>query len=291
MLATVTGILRERGLLAPDEEPGYNVTAVSADVMNIGAHTRDAFFHVKVKKSGVLPAEYANYCSAWRSFPRYVPEPLGCYAKHGREIIVFRGVRHRPVRVGSIARDQHRVAGKIIGFLKASAQGATVGHPGAAHRAFLRALQERTADPISSGILGTWTGAPRLDDLPHIIQHGDFVVNNLGLAGSGLVVFDWEDFGRVSFPGLDLCTLLASDTRFNAERLRDLIRGDTRAAPRYSDLLHEACAVLGLTPKFFRQLIPLYLVIFLDLKRDYGAAIRDLLGQTLSELQQLIETH
>ncbi len=34
--------------------------------------------------------------------------------------------------------------------------------------------------------------------LPDQPQHGDLVINNMGLGASGLVNFDWEDFGRLN---------------------------------------------------------------------------------------------
>ena len=46
-----------------------------------------------------------------------------------------------------------------------------------------------------------------LDRLPHVSQHGDLVINNLGRAARGMVIFDWEDFGRVTLPGFDVARL------------------------------------------------------------------------------------
>ena len=68
-------------------------------------------------------------------------------------------------------------------------------------------------------------------------------------------------------------TVLASDMEFNMDELRVIIGGSDALPAAYAKLLDGSCPLMGLTPQLFRQLIPLYLVIFLDLKKDYGKAI------------------
>ena len=285
MLAEVTGILREHDLLDPADEPHYNITLVTKNVLNLSAFTRGGvFFHKRVKECGALPAEYDSLSNASRLFPRHAPEPLGRYFKNDREIIVLRGISHRPVSARSIASDKHALVRQISGFFEAASVSARVVKPVDSHRAYLRQLQERTTEPACAAIVREWVATERIDDLPHIGQHGDFVLNNLGLTDTGMVVFDWEDFGRITFPGLDLCTVLASDMELNADRLRAMIGGDGALPDNYARLLAKSCPVIGLTPQLFRQLIPLYLVIFLDLKKDYGTAIYRIVNQLIHDI-------
>ncbi len=271
--------------MEPGEEFDYNITAVSGHVGNTGAITRSgASSHIKVKECGSYPTEYENYCKAWQSFPWHVPEPLERYFMNGREVIVIRGVPHRPVSMGSIAADRHGLVRKIIGLLDASSTGARMAAPVEPHRAFLHPVQKRTTDPTCAAIVEDWIETERPDALPHIWQHGDFVINNLGLTDPGLVVFDWEEFGRTAFPGLDLCTLLAFDAAFNADTSWAIVRGARHGKHRYAELPEDGCPVIGLAPELFRQFIQIYPVIFLDLKREYGKSNEMVVNQLVHDL-------
>lgn len=285
MLAIVTDILREHNLLEKGDEPGFNISLISGDQLNLQAFTRSgAHFHTRVKQRGVVPAEYEKCCEGWRSFPQYAPEPLGRYFRDRWEIILVRGVSHRRVCLGDIASNRQGLIEELIAFFSASCEAGHVAQPVEPHRAFLRSVQERATDQNCAAIVNRWLAVDELDRLPHIAQHGDFAVNNLGLRDSGLVVFDWEDFGRVALPGFDLCTVVASDSGLNPERLRAVMQGAGPQSDLYQHLLQKACSVIGLTPELFRRLIPLYLAIFLDLKRDYGEAIRVAVRKLIREV-------
>jgi hypothetical protein len=287
VLTAVTGLLRSRNLLQADDEPGYNVTVISEHISHVAVYASDgASFHVKVKECGRWPNEYANYCEAERLFPRQVPKLLARELTGNREVIAFQGVPHSRIAVGGIARGGSRLSGEILRFFQTSGAAARIALPAIAHRVFLREVAGRAPDTTCAAIVGAWMATPSVDSLPHIRQHGDLVLSNVGLTRAGLVVFDWEDFGQVAFPGLDLCTLLASDTQFNAATLRAIMDGGGALPDGYALLLDKGCQAIGLAPQLFRQLLPLYLVLFLDLKRDYGSAIAGTVRNLVHELAQ-----
>lgn len=286
MIDAVTTILRAHHLVDSREEPAYDFSFVSARALNIDAFTRDgSFFHIRVKEQGVWPYEYDNIRSAWEVFPEHVPEPLGRYHSGGWEIIVVRGVAHRQVATGSLAGNRYGLEQQILGYLDLSRRRAEVVAPRESHREFLREVQARATTPACAEIAAQWIAEEHLDLLPHIRQHGDFMVGNFGLTGRGLVIFDWEDFGRVRLPGFDLCTLLASESMFDADRLRAIMAGANLQSPEYGALIDKGCRALGLASDLFRRLIPLYLAVFLDLKRDYGKAIGQRVGKAVQDLQ------
>lgn len=280
----MTELLRARKLLNPDEEPGYNITVISEHLIHLAAFAHSgASFHIKVKECGRWPNEYPNYCNAARIFPQFVPEILAREFKNDREIIVFRGIPHRRILAGSLSRNG-RLEREIIRFFQTSSTAARVAEPVVPHCVFLRQVEDRAGDGTCAAIVREWIESARLDALPHIRQHGDLVMNNLGLTGAGLVVFDWEDFGRIAIPGLDLCTLLASDTEFNTAKVLAIIDGSDHPPDCYAPLMENNCLAVGLTPELFRQLIPLYLVIFLDLKSDYGTAIATIVRNLIHDI-------
>jgi len=285
VLTAVTDLLHSRNLLQADDEPGYNITVISEHISHVAVYAGGgASFHVKVKECGRWPNEYANYCEAERVFPQQVPKLLARELTGNREVIAFQGVPHSRIAVGGIARARSRLSGEILRFFQTSGTAARIAEPAITHRAFLREVAGRAADTNCAAIVGAWMATPSIDALPHIRQHGDLVLSNLGLTRAGLVVFDWEDFGQVALPGLDICTLLASDTQFNAATLRAIMDASGPLPDGYAVLLDRGCRAIGLEPELFRQLLPLYLVIFLDLKRDYGSAIARTVRNLVHEL-------
>jgi len=125
---------------------------------------------------------------------------------------------------------------------------------------------------------------PLLAPLPRILQHGDLAVTNIAIAGGEVVFFDWEDFGLVDVIGFDLAVVLLSLNDFDAARLRAKLAAPTPEAA----LATRGCARLDLSTELFLELFPLYLSLFVKVKRSWGydpavsaravAALRDWLG-------------
>jgi len=104
-----------------------------------------------------------------------------------------------------------------------------------------------------------------------ISQHGDFTKNNLAITSTGrLLVFDWEDYGRVDIPFFDLATLIFSMSIDN---------GTTEAMSRNPAKLFDVSGseeVINIVEKFgldrasFVWLFPFFMMVFLDLKKSLG---------------------
>ena len=91
-----------------------------------------------------------------------------------------------------------------------------------------------------------------------------------------MVVFDWEDYGLVRYPGFDLATFLISHYH-HGRCLEPLV-----ASPEIlNDMLvrdfgEDFLAALGLTRERFARVFPGYLAVFLTLKRNgFGVRIND----------------
>lgn len=99
-----------------------------------------------------------------------------------------------------------------------------------------------------------------LSALPPTAQHGDLVVNNLGLSEQGrLVIFDWEDWGAIDLPGLDLFTMEFSLGTLWTKRL---------------EVRRSWCDALGIEEALYHELLPGYALVFRYLKRNYGVSIQ-----------------
>jgi len=122
-----------------------------------------------------------------------------------------------------------------------------------------------------------------LATLPAVLQHGDFVANNLGHRGDEPVVYDWEDFGRISVPGYDVAMLMGSLCRHAPQDIVRLLEGEGEAAAFFRALV----AGSGLPWGRFVMLMPLYYALFWVVKRthryrsDVQATALETLGQLL----------
>jgi len=107
----------------------------------------------------------------------------------------------------------------------------------------------------------------KLDRLPHVSQHGDLVLNNFGCAERGMIIFDWEDFGRVTLPGFDVALMIYSCLRHDMARIERLF--ETGEPRHMGEILSHFCAG-EIDKDLFRRLLPIYYGAFQELKRSLG---------------------
>ncbi|MGH8550434.1 MAG: hypothetical protein ACRERU_17905 [Methylococcales bacterium] len=281
MLNLIEETLLSKQLMQPWDKPIYEIMISTEQILTIQVLLpNNVLYHVRMIQVGTNEKEYENYRLAQKTYPQFVPPLLAHEVRLPWEIIVIRGVHHRVVTADRIPSFHPFLTENIIAFFVTGSDCA-IRMPSVSHRQFLRQLRNRISDSICLAILDEWIGNAQIDTLPHIPQHCDFIAANFGEIATGLVIFDWEDFGAVNLPGFDLCILLASSLKF---ALCELMDGLSPTVGGYGGLIEESCAALGLTPQLFRQLIPLYLVIFLDLKKNYSNTIYEITRNAIHTL-------
>ncbi|MCP4650116.1 MAG: hypothetical protein GY853_08585 [PVC group bacterium] len=117
-----------------------------------------------------------------------------------------------------------------------------------------------------------------LQRLLEVPQHGDFTFTNLGVRDNGMLfVFDWEDYGRIRWPGFDFATFLASflhhSNTYNSAvgSVDSFIRMTER---KFGSGVYKG---LDLDSRTFAFLFPFYLTGFMFLKKrlNYADTIID----------------
>ncbi|MBN8507270.1 MAG: hypothetical protein J0L57_01515 [Burkholderiales bacterium] len=231
-----------------------------------------------------LEIEAERCAAAARAYPDHAPHFVG-YARSGvLNLLVTRAVDFAAVTVDVLGSAQDAPAvreGLIRFFQRARSLGSPKQEPQprpwwrSVHDFYrehpLRDLAEPALDELG----------PLLCRLPSIPQHGDLVMNNLGICDDRqLVVFDWEDFGAVALPGLDLFTL-----EYSFGQAADWARAHGRAG----DLSHafDPTALqeaLGLDPDAYSRLRLPCALVFRYLKRNYGPDIQARLEEVIQTL-------
>ena len=231
-----------------------------------------------------LQEESARCREASRCFERHAPQFVGFTCRESLSILVTRAVDFDAVTVNSFANTREADAVRN-GLVEYFAQARTL-VPETKHRQppiWLGQVRQFFVDHRLRDV-----ARPALDRLALLIlnlrcipQHGDLVMNNLGIKKSGsLAIFDWEDFGALSLPGLDLFTLEYSFAQ-GARWLRDHGRdSDTSRALGLPSLQ----AASGLDPEVFEQLRLPCALAFRYLKRNYGPEIQNQLDSVILAL-------
>ncbi len=245
--------------------------------------------HVKFSEHISLRDEAARCEAASRCYPSLVPPFVGRAVVDGLDVLVCRSVDFRAVDAAFLLKPATRPPVRLgllayFSAMPSAAAAAALGDLAAvSNTALFKALGDYSAGQWLAPLAQRWLGAHAglLARLPALAQHGDFVLNNLGRTKRGdLVIFDWEDFGSVCLPGLDLFTLELSlaggADLFLAARARQSVglRG----------LLAQACAAVGLDLADYWALTPIYALVFRYLKRNYGPDVRQQMDRLLLQL-------
>jgi hypothetical protein len=294
VLRCVGRALEELNLVGSGAALRYYINITTGDAMSLAVFVDDErFFQVKVSEFLDLRQQYELYCRAWRDYPAFVPRPLGYRVLDEWNLMISEGVHHVAIRRSEVLRPRWRGAGVLPHQLCAYFDGGRDSSEGPAGQREQAELLSRLAahfgaSPLARVADGCLTRAVALgvESIPERRQHCDFVRNNLGRAGSRLVVFDWEDYATINLPGLDVCTLCLSLLGGGVEAVSAMMlsgRGGLDAGE--VAFLRRACERQGIELEVFRQLVPLYLLVFLYLKRNYGSSVRQRIADLLCGLQ------
>lgn len=248
--------------------------------------------YVKFSDCVDLHQEAGRAAAASARYPGLAPAFIG-HASHGSlQVLVCQAVPYRRLSPTQLfhPRQGRRALADLLGYFDAMQRPRAVQAPGLSAAIepteLLRALHTYFAGQPSAALAQRWLPGDALSRLaslePHA-QHGDLVLNNIGVTPSGAaVIFDWEDLSASWLTGLDLFTLelsLAGD----AERLFAARR---QPQSPISGLVARACEAMRLRRDDYETLTPLYALVFRYLKRNYGPGVRERMDMLLRDLDQ-----
>jgi hypothetical protein len=273
MIDLVTEILDSRGLVPADRLDGCNIYIGKNLVFHVYDKGGD-FVVVKIRDTAEIEAEFAAMQLAHEVMPAHVPRPLALHRARDRHLLVIEGVAHEALASQAIERHGAALAEAMRRFIDGARARFVAPGDSAPHSATLARLIDDLDGPEAGVLRRVVAGLDldALDRLPHVSQHGDLVMNNFGRAQRGMIIFDWEDFGRVTLPGFDVALLICSCLRHDMVRIRHLF--ETGEPRHMGEILAHFCAG-EIDRDLFRRLLPVYYGTFQDLKRSmgYGAEI------------------
>lgn len=286
MLNEVLETLAIQGWFDPgqDFEKTIFLTQGAAQSMLLSRRGTPIIF-VKFSDRSSLALEAQRSEIASQRFPEIAPGYIGYARREAFEVLATRAVSFRAVdemmlrRGGNSAVVQKGLEQLFSRMRSAAWPAADRGTWLAEYRAYFRAHPLRRWAELSLDRL-----LAALGGLPAQAQHCDLVVNNLGLNRTGgLSVFDWEDYGAVDVPGLDLFTLEFS--------LRGALTGGPDHGRQWRDSptgrgldVERLCQAMQLPHAVYGTLQLSYAFVFRFLKRNYGSEVRSRVDSVLSNL-------
>lgn len=108
-----------------------------------------------------------------------------------------------------------------------------------------------------------------------VAQHCDFTYANLGVSDEGqLIIFDWEEYGAVTFPAFDLTTFLLGHYHFGGTIGAALDSPVSLIEMIRRDFGESYLGSFDMTADEYVRVFPAYLFLFRALKRkDFSVAI------------------
>ena len=278
MIEVINNLLKEKSLIKGGTQSSFYVTFNRNFNFFIFCNKQD-FYQVKISSERSLQKEYEALKMLNQAIPINVPQLIGCYQKEGFEILVCKGIKHRKIEL--LKREGKTVCGEVKTIIKRSKVSFEEKKPSQVHLGQLNTVLEYFKDRPYSIQIEEWLrkfNHEVLNSLPYIKQHGDFTVYNMGLAGDRLIIFDWEDFGKIKIPGFDIfCLTVDLLTGFDKTKIEEILKINNYPE-EILDLIAFFCDEFLMDTKLYFSLYPAYVLCFLYLKEKYGYS-KEIIGK------------
>jgi hypothetical protein len=277
--AEVEAVLQTEGLLPPSLDCPVNAYLGHATVLEFFPSGQTP---IVAKLGNAEPAEQEKLRAEFQAlarqaidYPGLAPKPHTLVVRDRLTILAMEGVSHKRMALKDFDRLSESQLGQFSRFLIGRERAVAADEAGAgpyeqyqmAAAALPIGLREAVASIAERRRWGGWLSA-----LSRIPQHGDLAINNVGQRDASVVIFDWEDYGKVLLPAFDFLILVLSGLQFRldvvqAYAVRHLARPDNKGA-----LFPTIAEALGLDAGNLLDFALISCIVFYDLKKKLGYA-------------------
>ena len=228
-------------------------------------------FHIKFGNKLKLNYEYHSLNYIINNLNIDVPNPYGLFELNNEYILITKGRLYHPIYLtnNNLKKKQFTL---LLNFFNESHSKFTLNQ----NLNFIEEIQ------LPIGLKQPFY------DYPKILQHGDLAMTNIGLTKKSIIVFDWEDYGKIQIPMFDLTIFFLSLFQFSVKNFFSVLLNSTN---RINNLILKMIKTYNLTINDYQTLIPYYLKIFIyvKIKLGYGKKIIDLSSTALTEAESILK--
>lgn len=271
MISHVLEILEEvEGISSNDAD--VNVILTGAVVLVVYAEGGDHYY-AKITDKFDMENEYEGTRQGFLALPGHVAEPIAMRHIEGKQVIICKGITHVPIAAAELLKPTKFLIDELLAFFECSVtRFCSDEHVSPSAVFFSHRGDFRHSEKLSPRLLSVFSEAGGLiESHGAVLQHGDFTVNNIGKTSSGLVYFDWEDYGRISALGFDVCMLVVSTLGFEEARIRAFFSERRHSA--LAEIVDWVSNRLGIAVGEYLGCFPYYLLLNAALKSSYGDRI------------------
>jgi hypothetical protein len=293
MIGEVEAVLQTEGLLPPSPDCPVNAYMGHSTLLEFFPSGRTPIVaklgNAEPAEQEKLRAEHQALARQAVDYPGLAPKPLALLIKDRLTILAMESIPHkRRMALKDFDRLNEGQLGQFGRFLIGRERAAAADEAGAVpyeqYEMAAATLPAGLRDAVASVAEARHWGA-RLSALSPIPQHSDLATGNVGQCDASLVIFDWEDFGKVVLPAFDFMILILSGLQFRlddvrAYAVRHLTRTDSNVG-WFPTIAEE----LGLDAGNFLDFALISCIVFYDLKKKlgYDKKISELILQIIGE--------
>lgn len=276
MIDALQALLADVGYMAPGKRCPVNISFRRPIFIQLFP---DAERSVVVKSAPsrsttaeALKREYETLQIQARRDPSLVAAPLAFQLRDGHAFLVMADVEHAPTSIADLDIQRPGTV-TLARFLVGSdeVEDKRQAPPPLMLEPALALLPDDLRGKLTAlSSLRAWTAWQ--STLPPRLQHSDLAINNIGRTPEGFVLFDWEDYGRIAFPGFDLAVLIASACDFDPARVNATLITIMQHQDRDRGVFEQAASGLPIPRERLPELMMISIVLFHGLKYtlEYG---------------------
>lgn len=231
-------------------------------------------FFVKITEGNQAQKEYLALQNVGKEIERNVQSPLGLIESPPHTAFITPLIDQRPLTISDLQYNKICVQIDEILRFTVSSRGAYNLRTPITVKTIYRFIKSQSVGNKLLIRLNRYLDSLVCDcEIEHYYscpQHGDLTLYNFGIHHGTVILFDWEDYGRIGFAGYDLATFLLSIILACNEYVAIEQHPAKLLEIPGSELVLKSLKSISMSVEHFTRLFPFFIICFIYMKGQFG---------------------